>query len=303
MSDLTDSRTGRFGFLAQRLFNTPLAIHPAKAEILLAVLADRLGIATVRTLDGETHAPAKCLDARSAAGGDMARAIAPVGYDVLAGVAVIPVQGTLVHRLGTLRPESGMTGYDGIRQNFLTALADDAVRAIVLDIDSPGGEVSGAFDMADAIYRARGTKPIWAILSENAYSAAYALASAANVITVPRTGGTGSIGVVWMHVDFSKALTGAGLAVTFVTWGARKLDGYPELPLSPEARERAQADIDATGELFAATVARNRGLAVDSVRAMQAGTFAGAQGVTVGLADAVQAPDEAFASLLEYLDA
>ncbi|WP_277187670.1 S49 family peptidase [Caballeronia sp. BR00000012568055] len=294
----------RFAFLAQRLFNVPLALHPAKAEILLAVLADRLGIASVRGVDGDMHAPGDTLaDARHAANADMARAVAPVGYDVLAGVAVIPVQGTLVHRLGSLHPESGMTGYDGIRQNYLTALADNAVRAIVLDIDSPGGEVSGAFDLADAIYQTRGTKPVWAILSENAYSAAYAIASAADVITVPRTGGTGSIGVVWMHVDFSKALTDAGLAVTFVTWGARKLDGYPELPLSPAARERAQRDIDETGELFAATVARNRGLSIDSVRAMQAGTFAGAQGVAVCLADTVQAPYAAFASLLESLDA
>lgn len=134
----------RFGFLAQRLFNVPLAIHPAKAEILLAVLADRLGIATVRMLDGEAHAPREALDIAREADSDMARAIAPVGYDVLAGVAVIPVQGTLVHRLGTLQPESGMTGYDGIRQNFLTAQADSAVRAIVLDIDSPGGEVAPA---------------------------------------------------------------------------------------------------------------------------------------------------------------
>lgn len=289
----------RFAFLAQRLFNTPLAIHPAKAEILLAVLAERLGIVNVRGLDGEAHAPDASM--LLASDGDMSRHVAPVGYDVLAGVAVIPVYGTLVHRLGTLRPESGMTGYDGIRQNFLTALADSAVRAIVLDIDSPGGEVAGAFDLADAIHSVRGDKPIWSILSENAYSAAYAIASAADRITVPRTGGTGSIGVVWMHVDWSRALDSSGLAVTFVTWGDRKLDGYPELPLSPEARERAQADIDAKGELFASTVARNRGLSVDAVRAMQAGTFAGSQGVAVGLADAVQAPDEAFASLLESL--
>lgn len=291
--------SSRFGFLAQRLFNTPLAIHPAKAEILLAVLAERLGIASVRTIDGATQEPGEL---HAASNGDFARQVAPVGYDMFAGVAVIPVQGTLVHRLGTLRPESGMTGYDGIRQNYLTALADDDVRAIVLDIDSPGGEVSGAFDLADAIHATRGTKPVWAILSENAYSAAYAIASAADRITVPRTGGTGSIGVVWMHVDWSRALNDAGLAVTFVTWGDRKLDGHPELPLSPEARERAQADIDATGELFAATVARNRGISVDAVRALQAGTFAGSQGVAVGLADTVAAPDEAFAALLESLE-
>ncbi|WP_233863491.1 S49 family peptidase [Paraburkholderia adhaesiva] len=286
----------RFGHLAQRLFNVPLAIHPAKAEIIVAALAERLGIVQIDT--GE-RMPARAFADEDEAPRNVA---APVsGYDVLAGVAVIPVQGTLVHRLGTLQPESGMTGYDGIRQNYLSALADSRVRAVALDIDSPGGEVAGAFDLADVIHATRGEKPVWAILGENAYSAAYAIASAADRITVPRTGGTGSIGVVWMHVDWSQALTDAGLKVTFVTSGDRKLDGYPQLPLSDEARERMQADIDTTADLFIATVARNRDISPAAVRAMQAASYQGARGVAAGLADAVAAPDEAFAALLRTL--
>jgi ClpP class serine protease len=74
----------------------------------------------------------------------------------VAGVAVIPICGTLVQKLGSLRPYSGMTGYDGIRQAFLTALADPEVNGICLDIDSPGGEVAGCFDLVDEIYNARG---------------------------------------------------------------------------------------------------------------------------------------------------
>ncbi|CAE6858377.1 hypothetical protein R75461_07844 [Paraburkholderia nemoris] len=84
----------------------------------------------------------------------------------------------LVQKLGTLRPYSGMTGYDGIRANLSMALAHDAVRAIVLDMDRPGGEVAGCFDLADAIYAARGQKPAWVIFTESAYSAAYSLTSA-----------------------------------------------------------------------------------------------------------------------------
>ena len=148
---------------------------------------------------------------------------------------MIQVEGTLVQKLGTLRPYSGMTGYDGIRQNFLEALSDPAVEAIVLDIDSPGGEVAGCFDLVDTIYAARGEKPIWSVLSESAYSAGYAIASAADRIVVPRTGGTGSIGVISMHVDWSQALTEAGVKVTFITYGERKADGHPEIPLSGSA--------------------------------------------------------------------
>jgi signal peptide peptidase SppA len=217
-------------------------------------------------------------------------------------VAVIEVCGTLVQKLGSLRPYSGMTGYDGIRQNFLTALTDPAVKAIVLDVDSPGGEVAGCFDLVDLIYQARGAKPVWALLNESAYSAAYAIASACDRIVVPRTGGVGSIGVICAHVDFSKALAAGGIKVTFITYGDRKADGHSEIPLSAEALERFQADINTMGELFVNTVSRNRTLAAEKVREMQAGTFLGASGVSMGLADAVMAPDAAFRALIAELN-
>lgn len=277
--------------IAQRMFNTPLAIHPAKAEVIVAALADRLGVSNIMRPNAGWYGDD---DFRSAKDNG--------GYDITDdGVAVIGVSGTLVQQLGSLRPYSGMTGYDGIRQNFLSAMLDPSVKAILLDISSPGGEVSGLFDLADEIYAQRGEKPIWAILNDSAYSAAYALASAADVITVPRTGGTGSIGVIWMHVDWSKALAQGGLNVSILTFGERKADGHPEIPLSDEARARFQADIDTMGELFADTVARNRGMAASSVVATQATTFLGASGVSAGLADFVMSPDEAYRKLINQL--
>jgi len=280
--------------LAQKLFNVPLAITPQKAEIVMAALADRFGLARLFHADGRVVA----LDDWDDDIGEPAQARA---YEVVEGVAIIPVTGTLVQKLGTLRPYSGMTGYDGLRANLSMALADDAVRGIVLDIDSPGGEVAGCFDLADSIYKARGSKPIWSILTESAYSAAYALASACDRIVVPRTGGTGSVGVICMHVDMSKALGAAGVNVTLIHYGDRKADGADSRPLSDEALSRYQSDVDAMGELFVKTVARNRGLSVKAVRATQATTFLGAAGVEIGFADAVQAPDEAFRSLLAEL--
>lgn len=280
--------------LAQKLFNVPLAITPQKAEIVMAALADRFGLARLFHADGRVVA----LDDWDDDIGEPAQARA---YEVVEGVAIIPVTGTLVQKLGTLRPYSGMTGYDGLRANLSMALADDAVRAVVLDIDSPGGEVAGCFDLADSIYKARGSKPIWSILTESAYSAAYALASACDRIVVPRTGGTGSVGVICMHVDMSKALGAAGVNVTLIHYGDRKADGADSRPLSDEALSRYQSDVDAMGELFVKTVARNRGLSVKTVRATQATTFLGAAGVEIGFADAVQAPDEAFRSLLAEL--
>ena len=288
----------RFEFLAQRLFNVPLAITPGKAEVVMAALAGRLGIGQIERLTPAPMAYDEFEDDNYSAPGRNPRA----GYEIAGGVAIIEVCGTLVQKLGSLRPWSGMTGYDGIRQNFMTAMADPEVKAIMLDIDSPGGEVSGCFDLVDAIYKARGKKPIWAILNESAYSAAYAIASAADRIVVPRTGGVGSIGVIWMHMDWSKALTAAGFKVTFITYGDLKADGHPEIPLSEDARKRFQADITTMGELFVSTVARNRNISAQAVRDTQAATYLGADGVSHGLADEVMAPDAAFRALLAEIN-
>jgi len=107
--------------------------------------------------------------------------------------------------------------------------------------------------------------------------------------------------VICMHVDMSKALGAAGMAVTIIHYGDRKADGSDVRPLSPEALERIQADVDAMGDLFVKTVARNRGLPVARVRNTQASTYLGSEGVGIGFADAVMAPDEAFRSLLAEL--
>lgn len=277
--------------LAQRLFNTPLVLHPRKAEVVMAALTDRFGLTRIQSMsdwddDDDSAFTRQALD---------------TGYDVVEGVAVIPIQGTLVQKLGTLRPYSGMTGYDGIRACFLQALNDSDVKAICLDIDSPGGEVAGCFDLADVIYASRGSKPIWAILSESAYSAAYALASAADKIIVPRTGGVGSVGVIVMHVDWSQKIKSDGLQVTIITYGDRKAESNPYEPLSDTARKAIQSDIDEMGRLFVSTVSRNRGIAERTVRDTEAACFLGADGVQLGLADQVSSPDAAFRDLLQLV--
>jgi signal peptide peptidase SppA len=285
----------RFPHLAQRLFNTPLAITPGKIEVVMAALADRFVISHLFRANGTQVSMMEDDD------GDWGTPAWMLPSEVVQGVMVIRTEGTLVHKLGTLQPYCGMTGYDGIRSNLVSAWENPDVRGIMLHVDSPGGEVSGAFDLADLIHANRGRKPIWAILDESAYSAAYALASACDRITVPRTGGTGSVGVICAHVDFSKALSEAGIAVTLITYGSHKGEGNEYEPLPDAVRERFQADVDRMGDLFVETVARNRGLPTSKVRKTEAGTYMGRLGVEVGFADAVMAPDEAFRSLLAEL--
>jgi signal peptide peptidase SppA len=288
-----------YPFAAARVFDVPLAIHPTKGQVIAKALASRFGIADVEFAGGAPAVVRPMAYDEWDEGPSTKYEETP--YDFNQGVAIIDVSGTLVQKSSNLRPYSGMLGYNAIRHNFLAALNDDKVKAIALSIDSPGGEVAGCFDMADLIYESRSIKPTLAILNECAYSAAYALASACEQITVPRTGGTGSVGVICMHLDQSKAIDKAGLTVTIIKYGDRKADGNQFSPLSKEALERFQADVDEMGELFVATVARNRNLSADVVRKTQATTFLGAAGVEIGFADAVMAPDEAFRSLLAEL--
>lgn len=274
--------------LAQKLFNTPLAIHPQKAEVIVSSLTERLGITQIRSTMMEDDDGYFSRKARKDS-----------GYDVLEGIAIIPVYGTLVQKLGTLRPYSGMTGYDGIRRVFLTAVNDPEVKGICLDIDSPGGEVAGCFDLVDLIYAERGKKPIHAILSENAFSAAYAIASAADKICVPRTGGVGSVGVIVIHCDWSQRIKDDGLKVSIITYGNRKAESNPYVALSDEAKAAIQHDVDEMGRLFVSTVSRNRGLSETVIRNTQAACYLAAEGVQMGLADAVASPDVAFQELMK----
>jgi signal peptide peptidase SppA len=225
-------------------------------------------------------------------GGD--RHIERRGYELIDNIAVIPVCGTLVHKLGQARPWCGMLGYDSVRLNFLTALQDEEAEGILLDVESPGGEVAGCFDLVDMIASLRGTKPVWASVNEQACSGAYAIASAADHIATAGTGVSGSIGVVWMHVDWSKFNEEHGVEVTYLQYGARKTDAAPDMPLSDEAAMVIQKQIDVVGDRFVDTVARNRKLTFKAVREQEAGVFMGTEAVDLGLADAVMPIDQTF---------
>ena len=250
--------------IAGRVFDTPLLIARAKLDTIMGVLMPRL-----RGESLPTALPA-----------------APCDCDVTPqGIAVIPVFGTLVRRTVGMEAQSGFTSYSTISQQLSDALADPTVKAILLDIDSPGGEAGGVFDLADQIYAARKVKPIWAVADEEAFSAAYAIAAAASKIYISRTGGVGSIGVIAVHLDQSQAEADAGLQYTAIYAGARKNDLTPHAPLSDPARVTLQTEVDRVYDLFVSTVARMRGLDPDTVKATEAGLFFGEDAVTADLAD------------------
>lgn len=193
------------------------------------------------------------------------------------------------------------TSYDTIRSRFQAALNDPSISAIVFDCDSPGGEVSGCFDLVDEIYNARGTKPIYAVVNEMAYSGAYAIASAADKIFVPRTAGVGSVGVIYLHMDQSKYDENIGVKYTPIYAGSHKVDFDRHLPLSAEAQRAAREEINRIYELFITTVSRNRAVSSQSVRNTEAALYFGKNAVDAGLADSVMSWSKALSDIsLEY---
>lgn len=268
--------------LAGRLYGVPLLIHRPKLDTILSVLGPRLGLADCATPAAFAAVP---------------RPAPPP----MPGIAILPIHGTLVRRTVGLEADSGLLSYQAIQAGLAVALADPGVAGILLDVDSPGGEAGGVFDLADLISAAGRVKPVWAIANESAFSAAYALASAASRLVLTRTAGVGSVGVIAMHIDQSVRDAQEGLKYTPVTAGAHKDDLSPHAALSDSAHAVLQAEVDRLYGLFVDTVASHGRLDADALRATEAGLFFGDAAVTAHLADAVGTFDDTLAEMAAFL--
>ena len=209
--------------------------------------------------------------------------IVDAGYAIIDGIAVIEISGGLTYRAYCW----WTTSYLDIRDSFRAAIADERVNSVLFLIDSPGGEVAGLFDLVDEIYHARGTKPIIAVADEAAFSAAYAIASAADEVYLSRTAEVGSIGVIAIHTDQSGFDKNLGVQYTPIYAGDRKNDFNPHEPLKADARDVLQAHVDKLYDMLTAVIARNRSLTQAAAIATQSGFYMGAAAVDAGLADGV----------------
>lgn len=270
-------------YLASRVFGTPLLIHPRKLEVILSVVGPRMGMVVPEASAQLAQIPPPERVMRT----DLQ----------VPNIAVISILGTLVRRTGAMDAASGLTSYASISAQINAAINDPNVDAVLLDIDSPGGEAGGAFDLADEIVSARSTKPIWAVANDDAFSAAYAIACSAERIYLTRTGGVGSIGVIALHVDQTQRDALDGYRYTAIYAGDRKNDLSPHLPLSNEASTALQTEVDRLYEMFVSTVATNRGLDVQAVRDTQAGLFYAGDAIEAGFADAIGTADDALRAL------
>jgi signal peptide peptidase SppA len=204
-------------------------------------------------------------------------------------IAVLPLVGVV-----SQRGDMCTASTSEFAQLVTEAVADPAIKALVLEIDSPGGEVAGTDEAASVVRAARASKPVVAIANSLAASAAYWIASQATEVMVTPSGEVGSIGVYGVHEDLSGALDQAGVKVSFISAGEGKTDGNPYEPLSDQARTDQQARVNDVYGMFCSAVAKGRGVGVEVVRTQwKAKVYGARQAVEMGLANSVGTLDDA----------
>jgi len=263
--------------IADRVLNRPLLITPDKANVILGVLGGRIGIDASRFVGSPVE--------RDESG----RAVNYKPYRVQDGVAILSVTGSLVNRGAWIEASSGFVSYEGFKFQIAEATRDPKVDSIILDFNSPGGMVDGVFEAAGAVRAASKQKRVVALADGMACSAAYALASQATEIVVTDTGVLGSIGVVLIHADYSRALEKEGIAATLIYAGEHKVDGNPYQPLPDTVKAELQAEIDGIYTRFVQLVGKGRGerMNTEAARGTKARVFGGGDAVAARLADRV----------------
>lgn len=207
-------------------------------------------------------------------------------------VARIPIDGPIYRYADLFTAVSGGITTEALARDFQAALDDPAVSAILLAIDSPGGEATGINELANTIYAARGVKPIVAYIEGIGASAAYWIASAADLVVVDATARVGSIGTVMAYPDPSKQQS---RSIAFVS--AQSPKKRPD-PTSESGRAYLQGLVDDMTEVFIGAVARNRGIDPAAVRAVEGGMVIGQQAIDAGLADVIGSEAGALGALL-----
>lgn len=300
--------------IAGRLFDTPLLIAPDKLAAMLAGIGGRVvagGVVLVNhatSIDHTAFAAGRpsmgVLDGGLSERLDRSRGQA---YPVVNNVAVIGIEGSLVQKGAYLGQSSGETSYQGLQVQIARAKADVAagrIKGVVFEGDSLGGEVSGAFETADAIHELSQMAPTMGILTDAAASGGYLLISQCRQVVMPKSGLAGSIGVVSLHLDVSGKMEKDGVRVTMVTAGEHKGDGNPFEPLADEFHQTLKARNEDVRQQFAETVARGRKGRMTKAQALstEARIYFGQKAADIGLVDVIAPAQAAFAAFVKAVN-
>jgi signal peptide peptidase SppA len=250
MSDQPVRRVSRF------VRNHPWAITRDKLDAICEVIDARMrGIALT---DAEIKARI----------GAVENAAAPQRREtsIVNAVAIIPLYGVLAQRMNMMTAISGGTSMEQFLAQVSQAVADETVKGIIIDCDSPGGTVDGCIETADALFALRGKKPIVAVANPVMASAAYWLMAQCDEIVGTPSAHVGSIGVFTVHDDESAANEKAGYKPTYIYAGDHKVEMNSDEPLSDEARAFVQSQINARYTEFIKAIARGRGVSASVVK-------------------------------------
>jgi ClpP class serine protease len=288
--------------VADRLFGRAHAMEP---NALRAIIEGPVGQRVLAGERIEVHAGKKAAKAarqgRAFASVEVEQVRSNDGMSEYAltrdGVAILQVAGVISKRFDWLAAACGFATYEGLGASLQSALSDYRVRAILLDVDSPGGQVDGMLDLADEILAARTKIPVWSVANSVAASAAYALAASAEKLYLPRLGQVGSIGAVMIHIDQSAQDQARGLKYSAVFSGTRKMDGWDHAALSSEARAAFQGRVDHCRDALCELVGRQGRMSAKDALATEAAVYSDRDAVEAKLADGIRTFDEVLASL------
>jgi signal peptide peptidase SppA len=283
--------------ILQEFANTTWAILPQQLQIISTVL--------MRWSAGFKLSPEEI---RAAVGNDpeIAAARREQAKNSPGGVAVLPLYGVISNRIHHVQDISGPggTSTEGFSRRFREAVDNPSIGSIVIDIDSPGGNVHGIQALSDEIYNARKKKHIVAVANSMAASAAYWIGTAADEFIMAPGGDVGSIGAMMVHEDLSAFVNAVDSPnalpqVELITSSEYKAEGNPFGPLSDESREFFQQRVNEYHNSFVKAVARGRGTTVKDVNENfgQGRVYGAEQALSVGMVDAIDTLDNVIVRL------
>ena len=291
----------RYSRASSLFFDTPLELLPAKAEEILAFWRSKLAGLDIDAERFEgLYEPVVAtiyeMDDWFATGGKTEDKPEP------GSIAVLPLHGILGQRMNMMLYYSGGTSTELFAAEFNKLVNNPDIKAIVCDIDSPGGSVYGLSELADVIFAARGAKPMVAQVNSLAASAAYHIASQFPEIVVTPGADVGHIGVSMLHLNYAQQVENEGIKPYLITAGKYKHEqaqGANLVPVSDEALADWQARVDEVYGRFVSAVARGRGVKPADVRTgFGEGRVVGAaEAVKLGMADRVGTLEQTIARL------
>ena len=274
--------------IMDKILGTPWVIHPDSLNNILSIMD--------RKLAGET------IDTSEFAFGPQPSELLTTGDEPVTPVGVLNITGPIFPKANMMTQMSGATSIEKLQSDFRQMVSNDAIKSIVLNIDSPGGMSDLIMEMGDEIFSARGQKPIVAVANTTAASAAYWLGSQAEQFFVTPSGQVGSVGVYTVHQDKSAQQEKEGISTTMISAGKYKVEGSPFGPLSDDAKEHMQERVNETYSEFISAVARGRGTSEDVVKEAYGDgrTYRAKTALAMNMVDGVQTLDSVVGGMMDY---